>query len=62
MPTYAQKKGRDDNYRPLTSAEIDDLVAYVRHLGKAEPATARRDRPVGQFPISSLAATTRRAN
>jgi cytochrome c oxidase cbb3-type subunit III len=62
MPTYAQKEGRDDNYRPLTSAEIDELVAFVRHLGKAEPATARRDRPVGRVSISSLATSTRRAN
>ncbi len=62
MPTCAQKDGRDDNYRPLTSAEIDELVAFVRHLGEAEPATARRDRPVGRVPISSLAATARRAN
>jgi mono/diheme cytochrome c family protein len=62
MPTYAQKVGRDDNYRPLTSVEIVEIVAFVRHLGKAEPATARRDRPVGRLPVSSLAATTRRAN
>ena len=62
MPTYAQKEGRDDNYHPLTSVEIEEIVAFVRNLGKAEPATARRDRPVGRVPSSSLAASTRRAN
>ena len=29
MPTYAEKRGRPADYRPLTSAEIDDLVALL---------------------------------
>jgi mono/diheme cytochrome c family protein len=29
MPTYAEKRGRAIEYEPLTSAEIDDLVAVL---------------------------------
>jgi mono/diheme cytochrome c family protein len=29
MPTYAEKRGRPADYRPLTSAEINDLVALL---------------------------------
>ena len=29
MPTYAEKRGRPADYQPLTSAEIDDLVALL---------------------------------
>jgi len=37
MPNYAQTDGRDDDFRPLTSAEISDLVAFVRHTGTKPP-------------------------
>jgi mono/diheme cytochrome c family protein len=29
MPNYAEHDGRSDNFEPLTSAEIDDLVALI---------------------------------
>ncbi|MEX0643191.1 MAG: c-type cytochrome [Pirellulales bacterium] len=29
MPNYAETKGRPDGFQPLTSAEIDDLVALI---------------------------------
>ncbi len=29
MPNYAETKGRPDNFKPLTSAEIGDLVALI---------------------------------
>jgi mono/diheme cytochrome c family protein len=29
MPTYAEKRGRPADYRPLTATEIDDLVALL---------------------------------
>ncbi len=45
MPNYAQTDGRDDDFRPLTSAEISDLVAFVRHTGNA----SRRDGPARTF-------------
>jgi cytochrome c oxidase cbb3-type subunit 3 len=58
MPSYSQTDGRDDNFRPLTSAEIDDLVTYVRSLGKPAPATASRDRIPGPGFRAPIAATT----
>jgi cytochrome c oxidase cbb3-type subunit III len=56
MPNYAEKHGRDDDFRPLTSEEIQDLVAFVRHLGKAMPATARHDHRGRRVLLSSAAA------
>jgi mono/diheme cytochrome c family protein len=44
MPDYAQTDGRPDDFAPLTSAEISDLVAFLRHAGKQGAATAQRDR------------------
>ena len=58
MPSYSQTDGRDDNYRPLTSGEIDDLVTYVRSLGKQVPATASRDRFLHSGLTAPIAATT----
>ncbi len=40
MPDYAQTDGRDDDFRPLTSDEINDLVGYLRSLEKKPPAIA----------------------
>ncbi len=40
MPDYAQTDGRADDFRPLTSDEINDLVAYLRSLEKQPPAIA----------------------
>jgi mono/diheme cytochrome c family protein len=31
MPTYAQQDGRPSDFQPLTTAEIDDLVALLAH-------------------------------
>ncbi len=40
MPDYAQKDCRTDDFHPLTSDEINDLVAYLRSLEKQPPAVA----------------------
>jgi cytochrome c oxidase cbb3-type subunit III len=40
MPDYAQTDGRTDDFHPLTSDEINDLVAYLRSLEKQPPAVA----------------------
>ncbi len=40
MPDYAQTDGRDDDFRPLSSDEINDLVAYLRSLEKQPAAVA----------------------
>jgi cytochrome c oxidase cbb3-type subunit III len=58
MPSYSQTDGRDDNYRPLTSADIDDLVTYVRSLGKQVSATASRDRFLHSGLSAPIAAKT----
>ncbi len=44
MPNYAETDGRDSDFKPLTSQEIDDLVALLAHW---------RDRP--QQVASSMA-------
>jgi mono/diheme cytochrome c family protein len=31
MPTYAESDGRDSDFKPLTSQQIDDLVALLAH-------------------------------
>jgi cytochrome c oxidase cbb3-type subunit 3 len=59
MPNYAQTDGRTDDFRPLTSAEINDLVAFIRRVGKVAPATARHDRSVRPALIAPIAAATR---
>jgi mono/diheme cytochrome c family protein len=43
MPNYAQTDGRSDDFKPLTSAEINDLIAFMRHAGKQAAATAQSD-------------------
>jgi cytochrome c oxidase cbb3-type subunit III len=49
MPSYASNEERDTGYRPLTSSEISDLVAYLRDLAKSTPSaphlTAESDEP-----------------
>lgn len=40
MPDFAGADGRDDDFKPLTSSEVDDLVALLSHwrrTGAAEP-------------------------
>jgi mono/diheme cytochrome c family protein len=39
MPTYAQKTKRPDDFQPLTSGQIDDLVALLAswRLGQTQP-------------------------
>jgi mono/diheme cytochrome c family protein len=37
MPDFAGKDGRDDDFRPLTSAEADDLVALLAQWRRAGP-------------------------
>jgi len=58
MPNYAQSDGRRDDFKPLTSAEIDDLVAFMRHAGKQGAATARRDRFTPAGLIAPIVAAT----
>jgi cytochrome c oxidase cbb3-type subunit 3 len=41
MPSYAAKAGRSDPFRPLTSAEIDDLVALLADWRRGGPAIGR---------------------
>jgi mono/diheme cytochrome c family protein len=46
MPSYADKTGRADDFRPLTSAEIDHLIALLRQWRTGESSnkqTASRD-------------------
>lgn len=62
MPNYAQTDGRDDDFRPLTSAEISDLVAFVRHTGNQAAATARRDRSARPNLVAPIAAALRGAS
>ena len=44
MPSYSQTDGRGDDFSPLTSAEIDDLIAFIRQLPPASRTTALRER------------------
>jgi cytochrome c oxidase cbb3-type subunit 3 len=44
MPNFAQTDSRGDNFKPLASAEIDDLIAFIRSVGKQTAAAARDDR------------------
>ena len=41
MPSYADKSGRPDDFRGLTSAEIDHLVALLRHWRIAESSNGQ---------------------
>ena len=45
MPSYADKTGRPDGFRALTSAEIDHLAALLRQwrIGSSNPQMASRD-------------------
>jgi cytochrome c oxidase cbb3-type subunit 3/ubiquinol-cytochrome c reductase cytochrome c subunit len=53
MPDYAHTDGRSEDFQPLTSAEIDDLVVYLRNLEKNPPATAQLDRdPQSGSPVA----------
>jgi mono/diheme cytochrome c family protein len=42
MPTYAEKRGRAAEYQPLTSAEIDDLVALLAEWRSAGNTVAEQ--------------------
>jgi mono/diheme cytochrome c family protein len=55
MPNYAQIDGRPDGFKPLTSAEINDLVAFIRSTGKQLATTAQRDRFTPAALITPLA-------
>jgi mono/diheme cytochrome c family protein len=59
MPNYAQTEGRDDDFKPLASAEIDDLVAFVRSIGKQTTVATRRVRSI---PSGVLTATVHQAS
>ena len=45
MPNFAGTDGRDDDFPPLKSGDINDLVAFLRHAGKESSTTAARLRP-----------------
>ena len=38
MPAYDGTDGRPEDYRPLTSAQIDDLVALLASWREGRPA------------------------
>ncbi len=44
MPTYAEQMGRPTNFQPLTSAEIDDLVALLADW-RATGGVVRTEQP-----------------
>jgi cytochrome c oxidase cbb3-type subunit III len=41
MPSYADKTGRPDDFRALTSAEIDDLIALLRQWRMADSSNGQ---------------------
>lgn len=45
MPTYAETYGRAATFQPLTSAEIDDLVALLASWRAASEAVVSTDKP-----------------
>ena len=40
MPNYAQTDGRPDDFKPLTSEEIDELVALLASWRRDSPSNA----------------------
>jgi mono/diheme cytochrome c family protein len=58
MPDFASKEGRGDDFRPLSSAEISDLVALLAHWrGSAPERTSdRRTQTVERHGPSKTAA------
>lgn len=47
MPNYAATDGRPKDFKPLSSAEIDELVAELRRLGKIDMKMTQNDAAVG---------------
>jgi mono/diheme cytochrome c family protein len=45
MPNYAESDGRDSTFKPLTSQEIDDLVALLSHWREQRQQVALRTAP-----------------
>jgi mono/diheme cytochrome c family protein len=45
MPTYAEADGRSTGFQPLTSAEIDDLVALLADWRSGRSRTVSVDKP-----------------
>jgi cytochrome c oxidase cbb3-type subunit III len=58
MPNYSQADGRDDGFSPLTSAEIDDLVAFIRQLPPASRTTALRERRARRRVVAAASTRT----
>ncbi len=58
MPDYSQTDGRDDDFRPLTSNQVNDLVVYLRSLQKPS-ATVAAARPEGGRPSDRTVKATR---
>jgi cytochrome c oxidase cbb3-type subunit III len=50
MPNFAGKDERGDDYRPLTSAEVDDLVALLADWRRSGPVRGARPPEDGQAP------------
>jgi mono/diheme cytochrome c family protein len=45
MPAYSEKNGRPDDFQPLSSAEIDDLVALLADRRGQNPTKTPADNP-----------------
>lgn len=45
MPNYAESDGRDSDFKPLTSQEIDDLVALLAHWRSRPQQVAAQTSP-----------------
>lgn len=45
MPNYAESDGRDNTFKPLTSQEIDDLVALLSHWREQRQQVALQTAP-----------------
>jgi mono/diheme cytochrome c family protein len=51
MPDFADESGRADGFQPLTSQEINDLVALLAHWRSVPPSVAGADSPA--FNVSN---------
>jgi len=47
MPNYAGSDGRPGDFKPLSSVDIDELVAELRRLSKAEMKVTQNDAAAG---------------
>ena len=59
MPNYAEHDGRPDDFQPLTSAEIDDLVALDRRLASDRQLDRSNSQPRNRANHGKLTHTLR---